>query len=130
MQTLANLSASRDVFKQIEINNGSKERLSVFYESYRAALTHQLSANADKMKNVLTTLGEAESLMQQSPLDQKLYDSGRMSPMGDKAPQMAISRSLSKKKSTRAFSVASTINDNVTLTVTNLKTKVLSYNDR
>jgi hypothetical protein len=43
MQTLANLSSSRDVLKQAEINSASLHRLQVFYKHYKAALEYQMN---------------------------------------------------------------------------------------
>jgi hypothetical protein len=42
MQTLANMSSSRDVFRQVEINQGAIARLEEYYGHYKTALMHQL----------------------------------------------------------------------------------------
>jgi hypothetical protein len=56
MQTLANLSSSRDCLKQGEINFAALVRLRSFFQAYRAALTYQLDANREKMTVFIQTM--------------------------------------------------------------------------
>lgn len=58
MQTLANLSSSRDVLKQVEINNGAIARLEGYYNNYKEALVFQLDA---KKPDLLEALSPKES---------------------------------------------------------------------
>lgn len=53
MQTLANLSSSRDVLKMIDINLSSFHRLESFYKNYRDAVDFQLTRRAPDMIEVL-----------------------------------------------------------------------------
>lgn len=56
MQTLANLSSSRDCLKQGEINFASLVRLKGFFGNYRAALSYQLEFNREKMADYIQTM--------------------------------------------------------------------------
>lgn len=56
MQTLANLSSSRDCLKQGEINFASLVRLKGFFANYRAALSYQLEFNREKMADYIQTM--------------------------------------------------------------------------
>lgn len=56
MQTLANLSSSRDVLKQVEINQSSLLRLVDFYKPYRDALDFQLTRRAPEMIEALNAM--------------------------------------------------------------------------
>jgi hypothetical protein len=56
MQTLANLSSSRDCLKQGEINFAALARLRSFFQAYRAALQYQLEANREKMADFIQTM--------------------------------------------------------------------------
>jgi len=53
MQTLANLSSSREVFRQVEINNAALVRLEAYYANYRSALVHQLESKKPELLNNL-----------------------------------------------------------------------------
>lgn len=53
MQTLANLSSSRDVLKQVEINNTGLIRMKDYYKAYREALEFQLSKYTPDMIDAL-----------------------------------------------------------------------------
>ena len=55
MQTLANLSSSRDVLKQAEINSASLHRLEVFYKHYKAALEYQMNQRTAELVASLET---------------------------------------------------------------------------
>ena len=53
MQTLANMSSSREVMRQVEINHSAMARLDAFYSSYRRALHHQLNSKTPELLDVL-----------------------------------------------------------------------------
>lgn len=55
MQTLANLSSSRDVLKQAEINSASLHRLEVFYKHYKAAVEYQMNQRTTELVASLET---------------------------------------------------------------------------
>lgn len=54
MQTLVNLSSSRDVLKQIEINQHALTRIQEYYKNYREALEFQLSVQSPVMIDMLS----------------------------------------------------------------------------
>jgi hypothetical protein len=53
MQTLANLSSSRDVTRQVEINYGSLSRFVEFYRCYKSALEFQLIKRTPELLEIL-----------------------------------------------------------------------------
>jgi hypothetical protein len=55
MQTLANLSSSRDVLRQVEINNGAMARLEGYYANYKEALKHQLDTKKPELLEALSS---------------------------------------------------------------------------
>lgn len=61
MQTLANLSSSRDVLRQVEINNAALARLEGFYANYKEALMHQLDQKKPDLLEVLNPTGISSS---------------------------------------------------------------------
>lgn len=61
MQTLANLSASRDVLRQVEINNGALARLEGYYANYKEALKFQLDQKKPELLEALTGTSGASS---------------------------------------------------------------------
>ncbi len=58
MQTLANMSSSRDVNRQVDVNVASMARMESFYQSYQSALQYQL---VRKTPELLDALVEASS---------------------------------------------------------------------
>jgi hypothetical protein len=56
MQTLANLSSSRDVLKQGEINQASLLRLNDYYKNYRDSLDFQLTRRSPEMIESLNSM--------------------------------------------------------------------------
>lgn len=55
MQTLANLSSSRDVLKQVDINTSSFSRLDQYYKNYRKVLEQQLIKKIPEMVAYLSS---------------------------------------------------------------------------
>lgn len=138
MQTLANLSSSRDVLKQVEINNYSSARLTNFYLNYKAALEYQLSARMPEMIESLCVNSVSDTSMPNSPM-QSL-------PTVVTSPSSVFSQStsvspppvpgkLSRKKSIRHSISSGNLNSHINsealkAAVVQLKQKVLVYNDR
>lgn len=56
MQTLANLSSSRDVLRQVEINNAALARLEGYYANYKEALIHQLDQKKPDLLEALNPI--------------------------------------------------------------------------
>lgn len=114
MQTLANMSSSRDVLKQIEINQSSLARLREHYPHYRAALSHQLDYNRDDM--ALTLLSGANGNT----------STNRQSTAQQKGP----TRRKSTRNSLHGAGLDGANSESVNRTVEQLISKVLQYNDR
>lgn len=52
-QTISNLSSSRNVLRQVEINNAAMARLHSYYANYRTALVHQLDQKKPDLLDAL-----------------------------------------------------------------------------
>ncbi len=63
MQTLANLSSSRDVLKQVEINNGAIARMEGYYANYKEALIFQLDQRKPDLLESLSGGGSGSGIM-------------------------------------------------------------------
>ena len=144
MQTLANLSSSRDVLKQVEINQSSLLRLSEFYRSYRDALDFQLTRRAPEMIEALNMMqavnnnsnnGANATGSFSNPSGQSITSPGSAN---GSSPLPGSARGLVRRRSVRpsmlnatggAFG-ASPTSEAVSQAVIQLKIKVLSYSDR
>lgn len=71
MQTLANLSSSRDVLKQVDINQSSLGKLREYYTHYREALEFQLTKRLPEMVDALTqsALEQQQQMFNQAALE-------------------------------------------------------------
>jgi hypothetical protein len=137
MQTLANLSSSRDVLKQVDINQSSLGKLREYYAHYREALEFQLTKRLPEMVDALT-----QSTIEQF---QGAGEAGNPSISGPSG----LTRGPSRRKSHRpsifpgaSFMGNPTVNTgqsvgvtqadiaNFTSKVEQLSLKVLNYNDR
>jgi hypothetical protein len=114
MQTLANLSSSRDVPKQAEINLSSLARLRDYYNSYRIALQFQLLKSATFM---------ADALQHTVDLDSMVARDSTIRPMRRKSTLVGTSL-MSGHQSTTSVSTA------LSIKVSELTSKILSFNDR
>lgn len=117
MQTLANLASSRDVLKQVDINQASLARMMEFYRNYREALDYQLTRRTPEMVDCLSMNTTAAGANPSISL-----------------PQKSIVR---RKSYAQSFSGATNGNNGgpepsgtINTAVEQLKSKVLSYNDR
>ncbi len=146
MQTLANLSSSRDVLKQVDINQSSLGKLREYYTHYREALEFQLTKRLPEMVDALT---QSAIEQQQQMMQQASIDGGSPSISGPSTTSMA-GRGPVRRKSHRpslfpgtSFIGNITVNTgqmnigvsqsdilNFTTKVEQLSVKVLNYNDR
>jgi hypothetical protein len=151
MQTLVNLSSSRDVLKQVDINMASLQRLSDFYKAYRESLDFQLTRRAPEMIDSLNTLQAQMNVAANSagggsfsnPSGQSISSSpsGNLSTVNTNSTSpLGVSggsqRNLIRRKSVRQSLAGGSHFANgpqsemVSQAVIQLKIKVLSYNDR
>lgn len=135
MQTLANLSSSRDVLKQVEINLCALTRIKDYYRLYRDALDYQLVRFTPDMVDALA--GAQPQPPIGSPGMPRPTSPGRQSlspnPAASVSASMAGPSTLKRRKSFLRPSVVASSNgqnDALTAAVSILKTKVLQYNDR
>ena len=151
MQTLANISASREVLRQVEINNGAVARLEGYYANYKEALRFQLDQKKPDLLEALNPIGSvspAASSSSLSPTTSRALNrrmpsgsfmagpSSSSPPSSDMRPpssSMALSPgagpaagSMRRRKSLRE----SIGGEQVMATVNTLATKVVSSNDR
>ena len=118
MQTLANLSSSRDVLKQVDINQTSLARLMEFYQHYKAAVDYQLTRRTPEMIDCLNNNNNNSNHNQNG----NSVDNG-------------VARSMVRRKSRASFTgnyglPQQEVSASLTTAVDQLKLKVLSYNDR
>lgn len=151
MQTLANLSSSRDVLRQVEINNGALARLEGYFANYKEALKFQLD---QRKPDLLEALSPSSGPSPSSPtpsvssrgtnrrMPSASFLGGSSSPppqsesgMRPTAASMAVNAGASagaqagglrRRKSLRE----SIGNDQVMNTVNTLANKVVTNNDR
>lgn len=149
MQTLANLSSSRDVLRQVEINNGALARLEGYFANYKEALKYQLD---QKKPELLEALNPSSSSPVSSP-NPSGSNSGKGSarrvpsasfmagsstppPPGDNSPMRAHSATIVGASTAvggmrRRKSLRESIGgDQMMNTVNTLAAKVVSSNDR
>eukprot|EP00981_Chlorochromonas_danica_P003688 scaffold681_cov173-Ochromonas_danica.AAC.51 len=126
MQTLANLSSSRDVQKQGEINGTALNRLQNHYEIYRQALDYQLTRYTPDMIEVLASV-------QPSPPPATDASSGMrysLSPV----PAAGVGGMKRRKSFFRPSLIASpttsAANSAFADAVAKLRKKILQYNER
>eukprot|EP00599_Poterioochromonas_sp_BG-1_P008165 CAMPEP_0173134596 /NCGR_PEP_ID=MMETSP1105-20130129/1387_1 /TAXON_ID=2985 /ORGANISM="Ochromonas sp., Strain BG-1" /LENGTH=1267 /DNA_ID=CAMNT_0014046427 /DNA_START=161 /DNA_END=3965 /DNA_ORIENTATION=- len=136
MQTLANLSSSRDVLKQVEINQASLTRLNEFYRSYRDSLDFQLTRRAPEMIEALNAMVPAtnsatgSSSSFSNPSGQSIIGTVNTGP-GSLQPQKSFIRRKSVRQSLNTSHFGSSpSSEAVSQAVIQLKIKVLSFSDR
>jgi hypothetical protein len=149
MQTLANLSSSRDVMKQVEINQLSLQRLTEFFKAYREALDFQLTRRAPEMIDAINTLQNpvpstsgsfsnpaGQSINGQPP---SLSTGGGAGSLNNNSPLgggggVSHQKSFLRRKSVRQSLVSpfgsEPNSEAVSQAVIQLKIKVLSFSDR
>lgn len=128
MQTLCNLSASRDVTRQVEINFGSLSRFIEFYRNYRAALEYQLVC---KTPELLDVLNHNASAAQANMIKEAAFGGASTSRTSGVAALPTAVRA--RRKSLRSSVSNAFINNSsegLNAAVESLKAKVLNFNDR
>eukprot|EP01038_Epipyxis_sp_PR26KG_P012151 gene12151-16271_t len=131
MQTLANLSSSRDVSRQVEINIASLTRIESFYKNYRLALEFQLRKKAPELIDAVNR--EAINGMSTAAANFAASNStnNRLSAIGRR--ESKLSRRLSARMS---FSAAnghtgqSPTKESLQSIASSLTNKVLASNDK
>jgi hypothetical protein len=135
MQTLANLSASRDVLRQVEINNGALARLEGYYANYKEALKFQLDQRKPDLLEALSPSSQTSPSPSVSSNGSNRTPARRMPSASFMAgsgssvsppPQGEVGGGMRRRKSLRE----SIGNDQLMNTVNTLAAKVVSHNDR
>ena len=126
MQTLANLSSSRDVHRQVEINLGSLSRFVQFYPHYKAALEFQLVKKAPEMVDVLN----ANAAVAQA----NIMNTGNTFGGGNGRSSAVLPTAIRSRRKSLRSSVSNAFlnnsNEGLNSAVEALKAKVLNANDR
>lgn len=150
MQTLVNLSSSRDVLKQVEINQASLNRLQDYFKSYRDALEYQLTVRSGDMMEVLTGRSQQMNNANASPSLSSVPSMFGAPSMSSTAPVRGISRRKSvfpgtgngvsssgnvggmnhAHGSSNNLQAQQQMDNAISTAVIQLKLKVLTYNDR
>lgn len=128
MQTLCNLSASRDVTRQVEINYGSLSRFIEFYRNYRAALEYQLES---KTPELLDVLNHNASTAQANMIKEAAFggaSTSRVSGAGALPTAVRARRKSLRSSVSNAF--INNSSEGLNAAVESLKAKVLNFNDR
>ncbi len=125
MQTLANLSSSRDVLKQVDINQGSLSRLKDYFKNYREALDYQLIRYTPEMIDALASAQQDKAARRQS------FANAHTSTNNANASGIKLRRSSFRWPSMSSVVVNNAIhNEALSAAVSLLKAKVLGYSDR
>jgi hypothetical protein len=140
MQTLANISSSRDVLKQSDINLSSNARLKPFYQSYRAALNYQLQQSRTKMadyifeaNNTTAAILAAASMANTANQSAATTTVNTAIPERQKSSQFMLaprSKSLRNSMYVGGSTDTSLSMESVNRKVEELVVKVLQHNDR
>lgn len=127
MQTLCNLSSSRDVSRQVDINYGSLSRFIEFYRNYRAALEYQLVSKTPELLDVLNT---SASTAQANMMKEASFNGNTTS----RVSGVGLATAVRARRKTLRSSVSSAFINNssegLNAAVESLKAKVLNMNDR
>lgn len=124
MQTLANLSSSRDCLKQGEINNATLARLRTFFQGYRAALLFQLDSNRHKMADFIQTMNNNQ------PNITTMNPRNTMSQFRNRSMRNSIYIGANNANASNPNATGSIAKEMVDRKVEQFVTKVLQYNDR
>ncbi len=127
MQTLANLSSSRDVTRQVEINYGSLARFVEFYRSYKQALEYQLVRNTPELIDVLAANA---AVAQASILNAGNVFSGATNRSSAALPAAAVRSRRKSLRSSVSNAFLNNSSEGLNSAVEALKAKVLNANDR
>lgn len=127
MQTLANLSSSRDVQKQGDINGTALNRIQNYYDIYRQALDYQLTRYTPDMIEVLASV-------QPSPPPSATDASNGMRYSLSPVPAAGIGGMKRRKSFFRPSLIVSpttsAANSALSDAVAKLRKKILQYNER
>jgi len=131
MQTLANLSSSRDVLKQVEINTASMTRMEAFYKHYKAALEYQMDHHtADLVASFETPLPADSSAL----IDIARPSNNAVNAMFRSTQQFkskSVRQSINNRTTNASNQNGATYNASVmTSTIETIKQKVVSSMDR
>lgn len=132
MQTLANMSSSRDVLRQAEINMGSLGRFITFYCNYKAALEYQLVKRTPELIDILNTNAVvAQATMSMHNNSNNTFSGGATSrSSAAAAPPAALKSRRKSLRSSVSTTFMNNTNEGLTAAAEALKAKVLNANDR
>jgi len=124
MQTLANLSASREVTRQVDVNFGSLTRFIEYYRNYKLALEYQLVKRSPELVEILNATAT------QTQANIMSFGAGQSTSRASASLPAAVrSRRKSIRSSVNTGFINNT-NEGLSQTVETLKSKVLNANDR